>query len=198
MTSVTVTGTSDRSSRLPLISSLPVPGPPRRILVPTSPFLSAHFSPHRRTGCPTVLATRSHACTHARSHARTLARSHARTHGKYLPIPQVDLEGAIKAGGNMHEAMAGVDHAKALEEVRPPARPPAHPPAHHPPGSSCGAESEASLSVLMPLRHRSTAPPGVHRLRPEGPGHRRAHRQCQLEARPPLPVWWGLAERPPP
>ena len=37
-------------------------------------------------------------------------------------MPQVDLEGAIKAGGDMHEAMAGVDHAKALEEVRPPAR----------------------------------------------------------------------------
>ena len=93
-------------------------------------------------------------------------------------------------------------HAKALEEVRPPARPPAH----QPPSSSCGAESEASLLVRMPLRHCSAAPPGVHRLRPEGPGHRRAHRQCQLEARLPLPgpwltrcgVWWGLAERPPP
>ena len=117
-------------------------------------------------------------------------------------MPQVDLEGAIKAGGDMHEAMAGVDHAKALEEVRPPARPPAH----QPPSSSCGAESEASLLVRMPLRHCSAAPPGVHRLRPEGPGHRRAHRQCQLEARLPLPgpwltrcgVWWGLAERPPP
>jgi len=31
--------------------------------------------------------------------------------------PGVDLEGTIKAGGDMFEAMAGVDHAKALEEA---------------------------------------------------------------------------------
>ena len=36
---------------------------------------------------------------------------------KYSKDGKVDLEGAIKAGGDMHEAMAGVDHAKALEEA---------------------------------------------------------------------------------
>lgn len=45
---------------------------------------------------------------------------HAHTHALAVPLstPQVDLEGTIKAGGDMFEAMAGVDHAKALEEVR--------------------------------------------------------------------------------
>jgi hypothetical protein len=54
-----------------------------------------------------------------------------------LPIRQVDLEGFIKAGGEMYEAMAGVDHAKALEEVRPPTYPS--------PNISSGGELEPSL-----------------------------------------------------
>ena len=100
-------------------------------MTPLSPQPTSLLTAGRGAFSPLALATRTHARTHARTHVRTHAPA------GHLPIPQVDLEGTIKAGGDMFEDMAGVDHAKALEEVRPPAYPP--------PNTSCGGKLEPSL-----------------------------------------------------
>ena len=109
-----------------------------------------------------------------------------------LPALQVDVDGVCQAAADMCEAMAGIDHATALEEVRAPAGPAPKP--------SCGGESEPSLQMVASAAP-AAAPhcPGVHRIRSEGTGHRRANRQRQLRVRLPPPSALGpCTPHPPP
>ena len=153
-------------------------------VTPLSPQPTSLLTAGRSAFSPLALATRTHVRTHVRTHART----HARTHPPgTCPSHRSISKGRSRLGVTCLRPWPASITPRRWRRCALPLT------LLRRPVAEVGWSPASSCSRPSALRHLLR--PGVHCLRPEGPGHRGAHRQCQLEVRPP-PPWVLSASRP--